>query len=85
MIMKRKKVLAVAAGVVVVFAALTSVTVTKQNEYKLIRQFGKVQRVIDKPGISLRVPLMETTGKAVLIQQYITRQKMPSAVCPRTR
>ena len=31
--MKRKKVLAVAAGVVVVFAALTSVTVTKQNEY----------------------------------------------------
>lgn len=41
MIMKRKKVLAVAAGVVVVFAALTSVTVTKQNEYKLIRQFGR--------------------------------------------
>ena len=38
--MKRKKVLAVVAGVVVVFAALTSVTVTKQNEYKLIRQFG---------------------------------------------
>ena len=33
--MKRKKVLAVAAGVVVVFAALTSVTVTKQNEYKM--------------------------------------------------
>ena len=59
--MKRKTVLAVAAGVVVVFAALTSVTVTKQNEYKLIRQFGKVDRVIDAPGISFRIPFLEST------------------------
>ena len=81
--MKRKKVLAVAAGVVVVFAALTSVTVTKQNEYKLIRQFGKVQRVIDKPGISLRVPLMETT--ATLPKQTLLYDLAPSDVITRDK
>ena len=48
--MKKKKVLIGIAGFFVLAAALTSITVTKQNEYKLIRQFGKVQRVIDKPG-----------------------------------
>ena len=58
--MKRKKVLAVAAGVVVVFAALTSVTVTKQNEYKLIRQFGEIVRVVETPGVSLKVPFLQT-------------------------
>lgn len=78
-----QKVLAVVAGVVVVFAALTSVTVTKQNEYKLIRQFGKVQRVIDKPGISLRVPLMETT--ATLPKQTLLYDLAPSDVITRDK
>lgn len=34
--------------------------VTNQNEYKLIRQFGKVDRVIDTPGISFKIPFIET-------------------------
>ena len=60
--MKGKKIGILIGVSAVVIAVGASVTVTQQNEYKLIRQFGKVQRVIDKPGISLRVPLMETTA-----------------------
>jgi len=76
--MKKKKVLIGIAGVFVLAAALTSVTVTKQNEYKLIRQFGKVQRVIDKPGISLRIPVVETT--ATLPKQTLLYDLAPSDV-----
>lgn len=76
--MKKKKVLIGIAGAFVLAAALTSVTVTKQNEYKLIRQFGKVQRVIDKPGISLRIPVVETT--ATLPKQTLLYDLAPSDV-----
>lgn len=34
--------------------------ITNENEYKLVREFGKVQKVIDKPGISLIVPFIQT-------------------------
>lgn len=59
--MKGKKVgilIGVAAVVVTVGA---SVTVTQQNEYKLIRQFGKVDRVISSSGISFKIPFIEST------------------------
>ena len=59
--MKGKKVgilFGVAAAVVAVGA---SVTVTQQNEYKLIRQFGKVDRVISSSGISFKIPFIEST------------------------
>ena len=60
--MKKKKVLIIAAAVVAVLGLGASVTVTAENEYKLIRQFGKVKRVIDKPGISFRIPGIETAA-----------------------
>ena len=45
----------------VVVAVGASVTVTQQNEYKLIRQFGKVDRVISSTGISFKIPFIEST------------------------
>ena len=59
--MKGKKIgilIGVSAAVVAVGA---SVTVTQQNEYKLIRQFGKVDRVISSSGISFKIPFIEST------------------------
>lgn len=81
--MKKKKVLIGIAGLFVLAAALTSITVTKQNEYKLIRQFGKVQRVIDKPGISLRIPVVETT--VTLPKQTLLYDLAPSDVITRDK
>ena len=59
--MKGKKIgilFGVSAAVVAVGA---SVTVTQQYEYKLIRQFGKVDRVSCSSGISFKIPFIEST------------------------
>ena len=59
--MKGKKI-GILIGVSAVVAAVgASVTVTQQNEYKLIRQFGKVERVISSSGISFKIPFIEST------------------------
>ena len=37
-----------------------SVVITNENEYKLIRQFGRVERVISTAGVTLKMPLIQT-------------------------
>lgn len=76
--MKKKNVITIIAGVAVLAAAAMSVTVTAQNEYKLVRQFGKVKRVISSPGVSLRIPFIETT--ATLPKQTLLYDLSPSDV-----
>lgn len=47
-----------------------SVVVTQENEYKLIRQFGRIERVIDRAGLSFKIPFvqtMDTLPKEILI------------------
>ena len=52
---------ALIAGILGAVIIGSSITITQQNEYKLIRQFGKVDRVICEPGISFKIPLIERT------------------------
>ena len=59
--MKGKKIGMLIGVSAVVVAVGASVTVTQQNEYKLIRQFGKVDRVISSSGISFKIPFIEST------------------------
>lgn len=63
-----------AAGVFIVLAAVIglsgSVVVTNENEYKLIRQFGRVERVISSAGVSAKIPFIQTADtlpKEILI------------------
>ena len=58
--MKMKKA-ALIAGILGAVIIGSFITITQQNEYKLIRQFGKVDRVICEPGISFKIPLIERT------------------------
>lgn len=44
----------------VVFVGANSMVITRQNQYKLIRQFGKVQRVISQAGPSFKIPFIES-------------------------
>ncbi|MCI7796206.1 MAG: protease modulator HflC [Lachnospiraceae bacterium] len=49
---------------VLIFAfviAKSSMVSTYNDEYKLILQFGKVVRVIDEPGLSFKIPFIQTT------------------------
>lgn len=48
------------AGVLLLGLA-NSLVICKENEYKLIRQFGKVQRVVSTSGLSFKIPFMQTT------------------------
>ena len=80
----KKKSLFTAAGVIVAAVLLASaVTVTSQNEYKLVRQFGKVKRVISDPGISLKIPFMEST--ASLPKETLLYDLTPSDVITRDK
>lgn len=36
--------------------------VTEQNEYTIVKQFGAVVKVVDKPGLSLKVPFLQSTS-----------------------
>lgn len=56
----KKRIFAFLVIVMVLFGGLSSMVITGQNEYKLIRQFGKVDRVIDTPGISFKIPFVES-------------------------
>jgi membrane protease subunit HflC len=45
------------AGIILLY---TSTIVTKENEYTLVKRFGKIERVIDHAGLSLRTPFLDT-------------------------
>lgn len=50
--------------VVLILAVITlssSIVSTYNDEYKLILQFGKVVKVIDEPGLSFKIPFIQTT------------------------
>ncbi len=53
-----------AAVVVVVLILLiigaNSLVITNENQYSLIRQFGKVDHVIDHAGVSLKIPFIQS-------------------------
>lgn len=39
----------------------SSIVVTYPNEYKLIRQFGEIVQVVETPGVSFKVPFIQTS------------------------
>lgn len=48
------------AGIVVF---LTSAVVTKENEYSVVKRFGKIVRVVEETGLSFKTPFIETVDK----------------------
>lgn len=81
--MKKRKALIIIAVVAAVVGLGASVTVTAENEYKLIRQFGKVKRVISTPGVSFRIPGIETA--ATLPKETLLYDLAPSDVITRDK
>ena len=57
----KKKVIVTAAIVAALLLLLSSLVVTAENEYRLVRQFGRISRVIDKPGLSFKIPFIQST------------------------
>ena len=53
-------VIAIIAFIAVV-VLLNSMVVTKENEYTLIKEFGKVERIVPNAGLSFMIPFIQTT------------------------
>lgn len=77
------KVLVVILAVVLLIGASSCFVVTQQDEYTIIRQFGKVVDIRDEAGISLKIPFIQeqsTLPKNVLlydlpVSDVITKDK----------
>ncbi|MBR5579074.1 MAG: protease modulator HflC [Lachnospiraceae bacterium] len=58
------------AVLVLIFVGLSSIVITKENEYKVIRQFGKIDHVQTAAGISFKIPFIQseaTLPKCILV------------------
>ncbi len=64
--------------VLVIFLGLSSMVVTKENEYKVIRQFGKIDHVQTEAGVSFKIPFIQT--EATLPKQILVYDLAPSDV-----
>lgn len=72
--MKKKMAACLAVCLIGAGALVSSLTVAQQNEYQLVRQFGKVKRIIAEPGIYFKIPFVEsasTLPKETLIYDLI--------------
>ncbi|SIT84908.1 protease modulator HflC [Edaphobacillus lindanitolerans] len=61
-----KKYLKTAIGLTVVFALLlillANVYIVKENEYRVVRQFGEVVKIVDTPGVRFKVPFVQSVS-----------------------
>ena len=55
-----KKIAISIVSFLIVICLFSSIVITQENEYKLIREFGKVSSVITEPGISFKIPFIQT-------------------------
>ena len=71
-----KKTIILVISLLLILVIFTSFTVvTYENEYKLIKQFGKVNRVIKDSGISFKLPFIEnvdTLPKSIILYDLAT-------------
>ena len=60
-----KKALKIIIPLLIVAAILVSgscFVVTAQNEYTIVRQFGAVVSIVDEPGLSMKLPFLQSTS-----------------------
>ena len=71
--------IAVAIVAVVLFIlSQTCLVVTYQNEYKLVKQFGKVVKIVSEPGLSVKIPFIQTVD--TLPKEMLVYDLQPSDV-----
>lgn len=63
---------------VAVFLGLSSLVITRENEYKVIREFGKIDHVQTEAGVSFKIPFIQTESS--LPKQILVYDLAPSDV-----
>ncbi|MCR5769445.1 MAG: protease modulator HflC [Lachnospiraceae bacterium] len=54
-------IIAIVVLIVAIIVLSQSLVVTRENEYTLIKEFGKVERIIDNAGLSFKTPFIQTS------------------------
>lgn len=60
---KSKKSLLIPILVLLLFLFLQSIVVTQENEYAVVKQFGKIQGIREDAGLSFKIPFIQTVDK----------------------
>lgn len=56
----KKKITVIAAVIIVLVCLVSSTYIVKENEYKLVRQFGKVTYVVANSGLHFKIPFIQS-------------------------
>ena len=46
--------------IAVIFFIVSNLFIVKEGEYKVIRQFGEVVRIVDEPGLNYKIPFLQS-------------------------
>lgn len=79
----KKKIIAAVGGTLLLILLASSVVVTAENKYSIVRQFGRISRVIEKPGLSMKVPFIQTADS--FPKQTLLYDLVPSEVITRDK
>ena len=58
-----KRILLIVGALVLLVAGASSIVVTQENEYSLIRQFGRIDHIVSQAGISFKLPFIQSVDK----------------------
>lgn len=73
----KKIVIAILTAILVIVGA-SSIVITQENQYSLVRQFGKIDHVVSEAGISFKIPFIQTVD--TLPKQVLLYDLSPSDV-----
>lgn len=73
-----KKIIIIVSIILAVIVSSSCFVVTNENEYSLIREFGKVIAVEDEPGVTFKIPFIQSVDK--LPKQTLLYDLSPSDV-----
>ena len=65
-----KRIVLVIVLLVLLVTGASSIVITRENEYSLVRQFGKIDHVVSEAGISFKIPFIQsvdTLPKEILL------------------
>lgn len=59
----KKKIAIIIVLAVLLIVGSSSIVITQENEYSLIRQFGKIDHVVSDAGVSFKIPFVQSVDK----------------------
>ena len=75
---KAGKIIVIIGVLVLLFLGLSSLVITQENEYTVIRQFGKINHVQTQAGVSFKIPFLQT--QSTLPKHILVYDLAPSDV-----